>query len=235
MKIVYSFDTKGGSIIPGSFYTRMAKLSVYSAKKLGYPVILYADLHGINFFRTEKFPFDEYHLVDVDKYDVATAYWNFVKLLTYSKQEEPFLHVDFDTYFHDGFTIPKADIITEMLRDYTFVKPFRQVAINPTNAIPAKLICSGLIGGYNTNVWKELFERAVEVCPESIASDKAMAYLVGIEEFNISQLADFYQLSVSELNHTYFDHWQGANKEKNYGKVINELYNINFSDYEKSF
>ena len=57
--------------------------------------------------------------------------------------------------------------------------------------------------------------------------EKAMAYLVGVEEFNLSQIAQFLKLKVVELDHNKFDHWQGENKEKNYGQVINELYNIN--------
>lgn len=228
MKIIYSFDTNCGKNIPGSFYKRMAMLSVFSAKRLGYNVELYADLWGIDFFKKNNFPFDAYHIVDIGKYGINSSYWNFVKLLTYCLQDEPFLHVDFDTYFHTGFNIPtKGDIITEMKREYSFVKGFRDVAIMDTNIIPDKLICSGLIGGYNTTVWKELFEKAKDVCKNPIDQDKSMAYLVGVEEFNVSQLALFYGLSVSELEHRYFDHWQGCEKEKNYGVVINELYNIN--------
>ena len=230
MRIVYSFDTNNGKVIPSQFYTKMAELSVYSAQKVGVPVVLYADLHGIDFFRKNNFPFDEYHLLDIEQYKMNFAYWNFVKLLTYSKQEEPFLHVDFDTYFHPWFTIPETgDIITEMQREYSYVRAFRDVSLFQTDTIPGKLICSGLLGGYNLTVWKELFEKALEVCRKPIPNpDKSIAYLVGVEEFNLSQLAMFYGLSVKELDHNEFDHWQGENKEKNYGTVINELYNITF-------
>ena len=229
MKIIYSFNTNGGKIFPGKFYKRMAELSVRSAKRCGYPVELYADLWGIEFFKQLNFPFDSYHLIEPEKYGVNFSYWNFGKLLTYSLQNEPFLHVDFDTYFHEGFRIPESgDIITEMLREYTFVRAFRDVAILDTNVLPEKLICSGLVGGYNTNIWKELFSRAEEICMKPIpVPEKAMGYLVGVEEFNLSQIAQFLKLKVVELDHNKFDHWQGENKEKNYGQVINELYNIN--------
>ncbi len=236
MRIIYSFDTKGGRISPTPFFRKMAELSVCSAKKIGLPVVLYADLYGINYFRQNGFQFDEYCLMDPDKYEVDFKYWNFGKLLAYSMQKEAFLHVDFDTFFHDGFSIPEhGDIITEMLRPYSLVKPFTEISILDTNKIPEKLICSGLLGGYNIDVFKELFDHAVQICQKQIKDqDKTMAYLVGVEEFNISLLSQFYGLSVEELDHNTFDHWQGGNKEKNYGTVINELYNIYCKKDEKS-
>lgn len=234
MKIIYSFDTDGGRIIPGNFYKKMAELSVLSAKKLGYPVELYADLHGIEFF--SFLPWDSVVIVEPEKYRHSRQYWNFVKLLTYSLQNEPFLHVDFDTYFHPGFTIPDhGDILTEMERDYSYVRAFSEVAVVKTDLIPEKLICSGLLGGYDTTIWKELFSWAVYKCQGNVPEDKAMSYLVGVEEFNISQLALFYGLEVVPLDHQRFDHFQGCDKEKRFGDLINSLHKIiKTDDYEKS-
>lgn len=233
MKIIYSFDTSDGNVIPGIFYKKMAELSVLSAKRLGYPVELYADLYGIDAF--SYLPWDKIHIVEPSKYRHSRQYWNFVKLLTYSMQEEPFLHVDFDTYFHPGFTIPHGDIITEMQREYSYVRAFADVAIAKTDIIPDKLICSGLLGGYDMTIWKELFSWASYKCQRNIPSDKAMSYLVGVEEFNLSQLAQFYGLEVVSLDHQRFDHWQGDNKEKRFGSLINSLHkSIKNNSYEKS-
>ena len=226
MRIIYSFDTQQGKVIPGSFFTKMAELSVFSANKVGVPVELYTDMQGIEYFKTTKCKFDSIHIVDFAQFGITTGYWNFGKLFTYSIQTEPFLHIDFDVYLHPGFVIPKdADIITEMLREYSFVQGFKDIAIFNTNVIPEKLICSGLLGGYNLKIWKELFEHAKRVCKNPIPNqDKAMSYLVGVEEYNLSLLADFYRIRPTELNKHYYSHFQGGEKEKRYGQIINFLY-----------
>ncbi len=225
MRIIYSLNTNNGSTIPGSFFTKMAELSVYSAKQTAYPVEAYVDFHGYNYLKTTKCKFDAVHIVDFSKFNYNSAYWNFGKLYTYSLQKEPFLHIDFDVYLHPGFTIPDSgDIITEMLRSYSYVQGFKDIAIYKVKQIPEKLICSGLIGGYNMLPFIEIFEHAKKVCKKPIKEDKSMSYLVGVEEYNISVLADLYNYSIQELNKEYFTHFQGANKETRFGPIINNLH-----------
>lgn len=226
MRIIYSFNTNNGATIPGSFFTKMAELSVYSARETKLPVELYVDFPGYEYFKTTKCVFDAVHIVDFEKFNINSAYWNFGKLYTYSIQKEPFLHIDFDVYLHPGFEIPTTgDIITEMLRDYTLVQGFKDVEIYKVKQIPEKLICSGLLGGYNSTPFIELFEHAQKVCKKSIKEDKSMSYLVGVEEYNLSVLADLYNYSVLELNKKYYSHFQGADKEKRFGEIINQLHN----------
>jgi len=225
MKIIYSFDTQQGKELPGTFYVKMAELSVFSAKQTGLPVELYTDFAGAVFFRNAKFQFDAIHVVNFKQFDYNSAYWNFGKLYTYSLQDAPFLHIDFDVYLHPGFTIPEnCDIITEMLRNYTYVQAFKDISIFKVNQIPEKLICSGLLGGYNPAPFKELFDFAKKICKKNIKEEKAMSYLVGVEEFNLSVLADFYDYKVCELDRNYFSHFQGENKQQRFGKIIDQLY-----------
>lgn len=225
MRIIYSLNTNNGSTIPGSFFTKMAELSVFSAQQTGYPVELYVDFEGYNYIKTTKCIFDSVHIVDFSKFDYNTAYWNFGKLYTYSIQTEPFLHIDFDVYLHPGFTIPEnGDIITEMLREYSYVQAFKDIAVYKVKQIPEKLICSGLIGGYNTLPFVELFEHAQKICKNPINEHKSMSYLVGVEEYNISVIADLYNYSIQELDANYFSHFQGGDKEKRFGPIINNLY-----------
>ncbi|HON53339.1 MAG TPA: hypothetical protein PLS12_09045 [Bacteroidales bacterium] len=225
MRIIYSFDTQGGKVIPGSFFTKMAELSVFSARRTGLPIILYTDIAGYWYFKKTKCEFDAVHFVDFAQFGITTGYWNFGKLFAYSVQQAPFLHIDFDVFLHEDFTIPKTgDIITEMLRDYSLVQAFTDVAIYKTKTIPEKLICSGLLGGYNTHIWKELFEHAQRVCKIPFNKEKQMAYLVGVEEYNTSLLAQFYGLHVVELNQLQYTHFQGSEKEKRYGHIIHALY-----------
>lgn len=233
MKIIYSYIHQGGT--PSAFFKKMAEISVASANRTGYEVELWADLYGIDYFRNQtNCRFSVVKLLDVEQYKPLPEYWNFGKLLTYSLQKEPFLHVDFDTCLCDGFTIPESgDIITEMLRNYTMQKAFSDVQIFKADRLPRQLICSGLIGGYNLNVWQELFENAVKHCTQqrfhtTPTPGKEIAYLVGVEEFCVSQLADFYNLEVQALNHNFFMHWQGADKQQRFGQAIDIMYNYYF-------
>lgn len=225
MKIIYSYIS---NTPPTDLFKKMAEISVASARRTGYDVELYADLQGIDYFRNKtNCEFDCIKLIDVEKYGVLPEYWNFGKLYTYAQQNEPFLHVDFDTVLHDGFTIPEKEIITEMQRPYTMQKEFADVSIFPTNMLPEKLICSGLIGGCDTHIWKELFKHAVKVCKEPIKSSNRIAALIGVEEFNASLLADVYGLQIAELDHNFFTHWQGQNKQQ-YEQAVNIMYKYYF-------
>ena len=229
MKVIYSFNSYAGKITPGYWYLRMAELSVQSMKNCGYRVELYVDAESVDFFRGDLFcvPFDAVHIVNFMQFPHDSAYWNFGKLYVYSLQNEPFLHVDFDTYFKSGFKIPEnCAVVTEQLREYSYVKAFQDVAIlQKQKQLPAQLICSGLLGGKAYFAFKELFEFAGEYCKNAPRTNgETMAYLVGVEEFNLSQLAQLYQLPVVELPRDKFFHWQGANKREVYGDIIKDLY-----------
>lgn len=232
MKVIYSFNSFAGKTTPGYWYLRMAELSVQSMKNCGYKVELYVDAESADFFRGDLFcvPFDTVHIVDFMQFPHNFSYWNFGKLYVYSLQNEPFLHVDFDTYFKPGFKIPEnCAIVTEQLREYSYVKPFQHCAIlQKQKQIPEKLICSGLLGGKAYFAFKELFEFACEYCKNPPATHETMGYLVGVEEFNLSQLAHLYQLPVVELPRDEFLHWQGENKREVYGDIIKDLYRKTF-------
>ncbi|MDR2962725.1 MAG: hypothetical protein LBU90_03670 [Bacteroidales bacterium] len=236
MKVIYSFNSYGGKNIPCAWWLRMAELSVQSMKNCGYRVELYTDTYCADVFRGSNFcvSFDVVHVVDFMQFPHNMAYWNFGKLYVYSLQSEAFLHVDFDTYFHTEFRIPESGhIITEQERDYTYVQAFKDCAILPkTDTIPAKLICSGLLGSTGAYfVWKEVFDFARTYCQKAPRNTETMGYLVGVEEFNLSQIVQFYGLEVTELKPASFLHWQGANKRAQYDKYISKLY---YETFKKS-
>jgi len=196
-------------------------------KNCGYKVELYVDAESEKYFTGETFlaKFDKVHVVDFMQFPHDAAYWNFGKLYVYSLQTEPFLHVDFDIYFKPRFKIPEdGNIITEQLRDYGYVQGFKDSKIFDSNKIPAKLICSGLLGGDFYLAYRDLFSFAKEYCKKPPKTTETMSYLVGVEEFNLSQIADFYGLKVVELPKDSFNHWQGANKRERYGSIICDLY-----------
>lgn len=232
MKVIYSYSSYGGMKMPDGWWLRMAELSVQSMKNCGYTVELYTDAECAPIFTdNQKFmpTFNQVHIVDFMQFPHDAAYWNFGKLLVYSLQREPFLHVDFDTYFKPTFKIPEdADIVTEMQREYTMQQGFRDAAIFECNKIPAKLICSGLLGGSAFAAFADLFDHANYYCKRAPRGPITFDYLVGVEEFNISQIADFRNLRVKELPKDFL-HFQGANKRDRYDRIVADLYERTFN------
>lgn len=230
MKIIYSFDTICGTFKATDFFIKMCELSVFSARRTGAYVVLYTDDYGANFFRNKtRCRFHEIIVVDWFKHKHNPAYWNFCKLQTYAMQKEAFLHIDFDVYLMQGFEYsePKG-IITEQLRPYTLTKEFIEVKLFDTITIPSKLICSGLLGGsVDTTIWGDLFDHAKQVCKNHIDTTHQLGYLVGVEEFCLTQLAEFHGVKVTELPKN-FVHWQGPNKQERFGEMIKELYETEF-------
>ena len=226
MRIIYSLDTNRGQKKFDAFFLRMAELSVFSAKRTGYEVVLYTDAEGATLLKNTRCQFDNIRVVDWFRHDHHEDYWNFCKLQTYAYQTEPFLHIDFDVYLMETFKIPdEFGIVTEMQREYSLVAPFRELAIMDSYTIPDKLICSGLLGGTDMqNLWHDLFDHACRVCKTKPKKAKQIAYLVAVEEFCTSQLAMFYECPVHELDINTFSHFQGEDKERRFGFMINNLY-----------
>ena len=230
MNFCYTYCSFNGKTLPtDDFFAKMAKLSVVSlgASVTG-EIILYADNAAADYFTQKEIVFDKIKIVDFTKYDTDPRYWNFGKLLTYHLQEEPFLHVDFDTVFLPGFYVPEADIITEKIRPYKRNIDFERHEI-PNYPAPKKLVCSGLIGmNGNTEEAKFCFDRvfykAQFECKNGAKKTINERNLIGIEEYALTQLIEQRNLTVAELDSNFYAHFQGANKKKEYGPLINKLY-----------
>ncbi len=229
MRIIYSLNTLGGKNVPGEFFTKLAEISVHYANQTPYEVALYTDVEGYNYIKTTACKFDVVEIVDFEKYEHQAAYWNFGKLQVYALQTQPFLHIDFDVILLPGFTVPEGEIVTEMLRNYSLTEEFKRLRFCDTKNIPAKLVCSGLLGGnkesIDLNIWAELFDHAKRHCKKPIKGSNEFLHLVAVEEFVLSQILHIYGIIPTEINRNSFTHFQGQNKELRFGEIVNLMHN----------
>jgi hypothetical protein len=199
--------------------------SIEASYNLVSKVVIYCDREGYEFL-TDKVTADLV-LVDYSLYDFDSRYWNFPKLLTYYLQEEPFLHVDIDAIVLEFD--PKAEIVSEAKRGVAY-----DLALYPSNTRPdvlsffkGSLTCSGILGGNNLLVFKELFETVLEAVANKdgfIVTDKSRMV---IEEVIISSIISKYNIPVSYLGYENrgikYIHFWGEDKQKNF---INSKYGI---------
>lgn len=218
MRIIYSYNTFGGKRFPSAFDMRLAKLSVTSLREsTDYEPYLYTDLRGKDIF-AELFDMDYINVVDFEFKN--PEYWNTGKLEVYAKQKEPFLHVDFDTCFMKGFTIPEGDIITEKLRDYELTEDLQYFGLCLPK--PKKLICSGLLG-FDFDEACETLYLNIKFSSRAFVENPSFDKLVSMEEYALSQYAEKYDINVVELDPRYFAHFQGEHKQERFGKIIDNL------------
>lgn len=229
-RIVYTYWTDNGENYgcnesDQTLFAKMALVSVTSALEQVDNVVCYCDVAGKDYLQTLEIPFTEYVVVDFSALGFNKTFWNYPKLVTYSMQTEPFLHIDFDVYLKDVFieSLTNADIITELCRPYNFHSIFDALYPGTVEAIPAALICSGLIGGNDFAHFGELLTMANQsVFNQDI--NATLDHLYAIEEFNHSMIATTENYSIQPLDRNLFSHWQGAGKYALYGTEINRLY-----------
>jgi len=202
----------------------MALLSVHSLHKAtGEEITFYGDIDTVQFVLDNKIPFDNIYSHKFEHNN--PAFWNTGKLEIYALQNQPFLHLDFDTVFFKGFSVPEADIVTEQLRKFDDSADLRKFSISELKN-PEQLICSGLLGGSWNNAFYELRENLYKNRSKILAETASFEELVSLEEYAISQISENYKLKVAELDKRFFAHWQGGNKQQRYGKIIEDLCNM---------
>lgn len=101
MKIVQTFWHGNNSLLDNSFgwmnpqYHLMSwALSCLSLKDNYQNIVLYTDSHGYEIFAEQlKLPYTDI-IIQYDNLTCPEPHWAYPKLLTYSLQKEPFIHVD---------------------------------------------------------------------------------------------------------------------------------------------
>jgi hypothetical protein len=239
MRIIYTYDTNNGenycsgyTFVDGFVYS--ANVSVRSCILLGHSVEIYADSHGVKFLKEKLLDSEKvnFYVVDFSRFNYDRRFWNFAKLVNYSIQTSPFIHVDFDIVFHYGFGLQtkgqKNYIITEMRRDVDsmlYSKMFPEIEEKQDN-----IICSGILGGDRIDIFNSNFRKAVTFCANGIHKNVRFDHLVGIEEYHFTNIVDnFSDAKVIELNEKTYTHWQGSNKWTRFGKDIMAYYNLYFN------
>ena len=220
MKIVYSYAGKK----PSDFTLKMAKLSLKTLSLFTeFPAVLYVDYQNLEYFRHLGYSEIIVQELDADLYNKGC--WNIFKLKTYAHQTLPFLHVDFDTTFCEGFQLNKSDVITEKFRSVS-KEEFKTFSIGESIE---QMVCSGFIGGYNFGtLFKEHYEWAKQQVRDFEGS-LTYEHLNSLEEYALTQRILKHNLSVSELKQGSFLHFwceNDKNKEEVHGQIVNSLFDV---------
>ena len=218
-RAVYTYWTNNGSKYVCGFPTEqhfesIFNQSLYNSNQFFDEVVVYTDEKGAE--KLEELQIDcQKVIIDYSEYDFDTRFWNFPKLITYSLQTVPFVHIDIDLILKEN-PLLDCDIVSEMNRgavilssDYKFLGKEIYSEYDPL------LICSGLLGGNNVDVFKELYEIASEKVKleNTINLNVTFNKLVAIEEIILTILKNRQGLNVQYLN-TEFEHYQGSKKSK---------------------
>lgn len=212
-KIIYTYWTNKGTDFLCGFqsenaFIKGAKGSLNRSLKITPNVEIWGDIEGKEYLQSHGCEVN-FVVVDYDQYTWNKGYWNFPKLITYSLQEEPFLHLDFDVVLFDRPTNLSADIVCEKIRpigDLTALeRDYLPLAIKE-NYHPC-IICSGILGGNNIKVFKKLLEIATPIAQKyGNVSDKNRYIL---EEVILTVIARLNNISYEAIN-CNFKHWQGV-------------------------
>lgn len=118
MKAIFTFVTNGKNLFHDNFGWFSPKYHAYSwvyatnqAEKYFNKIELYCDSNSAEFARTLHLPIDVIHPI-YDNLNLPGKLWSVPKIITYSHQKSPFLHLDLDVYFR---TSPKRQIFYENL------------------------------------------------------------------------------------------------------------------------
>ena len=226
-KIVYTYWTNGGTNYKLGFLNTENMLNVFnksieSSYKLVSKVIIYCDQFGYDFLY-DKVNAD-FVIIDYSNYKFDSRYWNFPKLITYNLQEEPFLHIDIDAIVYNFDKT--AEVVSESKRGVAYdtsVYPSFEDKSELLSYFNGWLTCSGVLGGNNTNIFKELFNEVKET-----VTNKERYIILGktrmiIEEVVISCLINKNNTQVVYLDkqkeNPDYTHYWGVDKQINFINV----------------
>ena len=215
MKVVYTYCNIQKKPL-SKFFLDMARLSVGTLRKFtNCEIELYTDIHDL-----DGLDFDKIHYIDFFDWDWDKRYWNIPKFKTYSMQEEPFIHVDFDLHIMPYFKIEETDIICEKVRVVADYENANRHCKDATHAI-----CSGIMGTGTQNgieYFKHLYEYAKEECKAGKWDKVEFNDLYSIEECYTYNYAIKNNLSVSFPGLWLYQHFTGENKEHSFKHAVEQ-------------
>lgn len=165
MKVVQTFWTGNKSLLSNGFgwmtpqYHLMSwALSCLSIKEHYEDVVLYTDSNGYKVFaELLELPYKEV-IVQYDNLSCPEPHWAYPKIVTYSLQKEPFIHVDGDVYLpkrlsHD---VEAGGLIAQNLETGSnYYKNMMNDVLNREISMPAYLreeLNNDSIGSYNAGI-----------------------------------------------------------------------------------
>lgn len=199
MKIVQSYWSKPistndidihgrshGGWIEHKYHLMSWALSCLQLKKYYNKVILYTDKVGKKLLIDDlKLPYDDVFITmdDIDSY--SHKLWAIGKILTYSMQNEPFLHVDGDVFIWEKFSYELEEsnlviqnneidfpyyglIIEEIEKCFTYIPESIVQSRNKSKTI--KVANAGIIGGTDIDFFHQYTAEAFKFVSENMAS-----------------------------------------------------------------
>jgi hypothetical protein len=229
-KLIYTYWTNNGKYYDCGFpdfntFIKFFKISLRKSEEFYDNVIIYCDQKGADKLQENGITTDII-VVDYNSYDFDKRFWNFPKLITYSLQDEPFLHIDTDVILTDKIS-HNSDIITEKIRPYELTTGFHKFIkyhMNQSLRRYNEIICSGLLGGTNTQIFKDLYNISKDIVTKNMENVEFDNLLI-IEELVLTYLAKSQKLTIIQAGNnskTPYLHFQGSHKEK----LINDEYNF---------
>ncbi len=226
-KIVYTYWTNGGTDYKLGFLNTENMLHIFNksieqSKKLVSKVVVYCDKEGYDLLHGNIKA--DLILVDYSLYRFDTRYWNFPKIITYNMQDEPFLHIDIDAIVYKFDK--EAAIVSEQKRGVAFdtgMYPASDRKQELLNHFTGWLTCSGVLGGNNIDVFKELFNEVKTTVPNEGGFKIGDKTRLVVEEVVLSSLIAKHNITVSylgERNKDYIHFW-GAEKQLNFIENVN--------------
>lgn len=204
MKILYTYDTNNGkntNIGFGDIADLFVcfKLSLQAVLDNGFTDIhINTDNYGYKVLNDMSQYIDELkdtqiHICDFPK--LTKQYlWNMPKLWSYANADEPFLHIDIDLIIEsDVYSKMKLNkpVYTEVFGNSNSYVETKNLVEEMCLKISSKHITSGCIGGYDIDIFKDLYNTAIDYVnnnKEEIEKDFPRSKAVFIEEILFTHL-----------------------------------------------
>lgn len=183
--------------------------SCLTLRKFYDDVELYTDDFGMHLFKDVlHLPYTRFHNV-LNDLDMDESFWAYGKIVTYSLQDEPFLHIDNDIFISDKFPkrIEKAELAGQNIEwitpkatdDYTEALEFlrQNVPVCPKIILDSECrqaINMGLFGGNNIEFIQRYAHTAMDAIKEALPyilskKGKDGAFNIIFEQLLLSEMA----------------------------------------------
>lgn len=220
-KVVYTYYTDYGNNLKQGFRNDRAFLaffqdSVEQSLLFFDQVQIYTDKEGEAFLIENGVDQGMIILFNFYSTEWDKRYWNFPKLMVYNHQIQPFLHLDLDAKLMESPSekLRSSEVLCEKVR-VSQILAYQRMNLSPeySNKYDPQIPCSGLLGGNNLEVFKELYELAREVVTRvPLMYEVDFNMLVNIEEVLLKILCNDNKLTIEELGKDSYIHLQGQMK-----------------------
>jgi len=165
MKFIFSFLSDTYYNFPVDI--EMAKISNFLIQEKGFETIFFGDKTSIEYFKSVSFT----HVNEIKEeeiIDIPKCLWSMSKLISFTKMNEPFLHIDFDVFlfkFQDSLFNNNILCLNSEYSHDNMVKTLQEVIkIRPVKTLKYEehSYNCGIIGGNNFSILKKVAEELLE-------------------------------------------------------------------------